>query len=84
MKKLGFVVPWYGENIPGGAEMELRGLTSHLHQAGVELEILTTCVKEFASDWNINYYKAGVENIQVIPVRRFRVRLRDALSLIHI
>lgn len=78
MKKLGFVVPWYGEKIPGGAEMELRGLTSHLHQAGVELEILTTCVKEFASDWNINYYKAGLDYIQGIPVRRFRVRLRDA------
>ncbi len=78
MKKLGFVVPWYGEKIPGGAEMELRGLTSHLHQAGVELEILTTCVKEFASDWNINYYKAGLDHVQGVPVRRFRVRLRDA------
>lgn len=27
MKKLGFVIPWFGEKIPGGAEMELRGLT---------------------------------------------------------
>ena len=36
MKKIGFVIPWYSEKIPGGAEMELRGLTTHLHEAGVE------------------------------------------------
>ena len=28
MKKIGFVIPWYGEDIPGGAEMELRGLSA--------------------------------------------------------
>ncbi|WP_434309602.1 glycosyltransferase family 4 protein [Hominifimenecus sp. rT4P-3] len=77
MKKLGFVIPWFGEKIPGGAEMELRGLTTHLHEAGVELEILTTCVKEFASDWNLNYYKPGLDTVLGMPVRRFRVRLRD-------
>ena len=37
MKKIGFVIPWYSEKIPGGAEMELRGLTTHLHEAGVEV-----------------------------------------------
>ena len=26
MKKIGFVTPWYGESIPGGAEMETRKL----------------------------------------------------------
>ena len=59
MKKLGFVTPWYGKNIPGGAEMELRGLVTHLHQAGVELEVLATCVEKFASDWNRNFYREG-------------------------
>ena len=34
MKKLGFVIPWYGEKIPGGAEMELRSLVHHLLDAG--------------------------------------------------
>ena len=77
MKKLGFVIPWYGEHIPGGAEMELRGLTGHLHQAGVELEILTTCVKEFSADWNVDYYKSGLEHIQGIPVRRFPITPQD-------
>lgn len=77
MKKLGFVVPWYGENIPGGAEMLLRGLTSHMAAAGVELEILTTCVKQFTSDWNENFHKEGVTTEGGITVRRFKVRQRD-------
>lgn len=77
MKKIAFVIPWYGENIPGGAEAELRGVTTHLHAVGVDVEILTTCVKEFSSDWNVDYYPEGVEIIYDIPVRRFKVRKRD-------
>lgn len=77
MKKIGFVVPWHGENIPGGAEMALRGVTKHLHAAGVEVEILTTCVKEFVADWNINYYKPGMTVEQGILVRRFKIRKRN-------
>lgn len=77
MKKLGFVVPWHGESIPGGAEMLLRGVTSHLHEAGVELEILTTCIKQFSSDWNENYHKEGVTVENGITVRRFKVEKRN-------
>lgn len=80
MKKLGFVTPWYGENIPGGAEMELRGLVTHLQDAGVELEILTTCVKQFTSDWNMNYYKEGTYNVNGVKVIRFPVRKRDVAA----
>ena len=54
MQKIGFVIPWYGENIPGGAEMELREVATHLKEAGMEVEILTTCVKDFNADWNVN------------------------------
>ena len=39
MKKTGFVAPWYGEKIGGGAEAELRGLIHHLADAGVPLEV---------------------------------------------
>lgn len=80
MKRIGFVTPWFGEGIPGGAEMELRGLTTHLHEAGVDLEILTTCVKDFNSDWNVDYYKIGIDSVYNIPVRRFRVRKRNVLA----
>ena len=57
MKKIGFVTPWYGENISGGAEAALRDITGHLFAAGMEVEILSTCVKEFHSNWNCNYYR---------------------------
>ena len=77
MKKIGFVIPWYGPDIPGGAEAALRGLVEHLQQAGVPVEVLTTRVKEFTADWNQNYYPAGVEMVHQVPVRRFDVRVRD-------
>lgn len=77
MKKIGFVIPWFAEKIPGGAEMALRGLTFHMHRAGIDLEILTTCVEQFASDWSVNYYEAGVEVINGVLVRRFPVCKRD-------
>ena len=77
MKKVAFVVPWYGEKIPGGAEDACRELAKHLKQDGVDMEILTTCVREFASDWGRNVYKPGTETVGGIPVRRFRAASRD-------
>lgn len=74
MKKIGFVIPWYYKDIPGGAEMELRGTVKHLKESGIEVEILTTCVKEFTADWTKNYFNEGIEVIDGIPVRRFKVR----------
>ena len=74
--KIAFVIPWYG-NIPGGAESECRETALYLARAGIEVEILTTCVKEFLSDWNTNYYGEGVYQEDGIVVRRFSVRKRD-------
>ena len=31
MYKIAFVIPWYGEGIPGGAEMELREVACLLY-----------------------------------------------------
>lgn len=77
MKKMAFVIPWYGEDISGGAESELRNLVHHLQDAGVELEILTTCVKDFRSDWSVDFHPSGESVCAGIPVRRFPVRPRD-------
>ena len=74
MKKIGFVAPWYGEKIPGGAEMELRGLIHHLQDAGVELEVLTTCIKDFMCNWNDNFHKPGDYVEAGISIKRFKVR----------
>ena len=81
MKKIGFVIPWYADGIPGGAEMELREVAGHLHSAGVPLEIITTCVKEFGSDWSRNYYKEGLDKtVNGITIRRFKARKRDTAA----
>lgn len=78
MKKIAFIPPWYGDTIPGGAEMELREVSRHLHEAGAEVEILTTCVKEFGADWSMNFHKPGDSVTDAgIPVKRFPVRKRD-------
>lgn len=78
MKKIGFVIPWYGDKIPGGAEADLRGLAKHMTERGVELEVLTTCVKEFLGDWGRDYHKPGVTVEGGVTVRRFRVKKRNA------
>lgn len=75
--RLGLVVPWYGASIPGGAEAACRALARALQAAGADVEVLATCVREFASDWNENFHAAGATVEDGIPVRRFRVRRRD-------
>lgn len=77
MKKLAFVTPWYGENIPGGAEKELRDLIKHLIENNIQLEVLTTCVKAFNSDWNENFFPEGQTVENRVIVRRFRVDKRN-------
>lgn len=84
MKKIGFVIPWFGWDIPGGAEAELRGLVTHLHDAGIELEILTTCVKEFLSDWSCNFHKPGAVVEHGITIRRFMADSRDAADFAQV
>lgn len=74
--KVAFVIPWYGD-IPGGAESTCRETALHLARSGVDVEILTTCVKEFLSDWSTNYYREGVYHEDGIVVRRFPVRKRE-------
>lgn len=82
--KLAFVIPWFGVDIPGGAEAECLHTASHLHDAGVPVEILTTCIKEFRSDWSVNYYPGGTETIRGMTVRRFRVGQRDSVAFHHL
>lgn len=75
--KLAFVIPWYGD-IPGGAENLCKRTAEKLAHSGLDVEVLTTCVKEFLSDWNVNYYKEGTYEVDGVVVRRFRVRERNS------
>jgi len=76
-ERLGFVIPWYGRDISGGAEAECRATALALAQRGVEVEILTTCALDHASDW-VNFHPEGVTEEEGLTVRRFKVRPRDA------
>lgn len=74
--KIAFVIPWYGD-IPGGAETECRQTAEKLQKSGLDVEILTTCVKQFLSDWNTDHFSEGTYKENGITVRRFSVRKRD-------
>ena len=78
--RISFVIPWYGTTIPGGAEAECRRTAEQLARAGADVEVLTTCVREFLSDWSINHHRPGTEQIQGVRVTRFPVRPRDTAA----
>ena len=73
---LAFVVPWYGRDIPGGAEAECRATARALRGRGVPVEILTTCARDHASPWT-DHHPDGVTEEDGFIVRRFKVRPRD-------
>ena len=75
--RLAFVTPWYGPDIPGGAETEVRHTAEHLRRAGLEVEVLTTCIRDFYADWSHNYHPSGPAVINGVLVRRFPVGPRD-------
>ena len=72
-KPIGLVIPWYGDNIRGGAEQECNYLAHSLQNAGAKVEVFTTCVKEASSDRGKNTLKAGTYIESGICVHRFLV-----------
>lgn len=75
--KVAFVTPWYGRDLPGGAETEVRLTAEHLAEAGLTVEVLTTCIKDLYADWGRNHHRPGAEEINGVVVRRFPVGKRD-------
>lgn len=74
--RIAFVVPWFGENLPGGAEAVVRELVFRLKRRGLLVEVLTTCIRDFHADWSRNAWPPGVSEIRGVPVRRFPVEPR--------
>lgn len=65
------MVQRYGLEIAGGAEYHCRLIAEHMaHHA--EVEVLTTCAADYIS-W-ANHYPEGVETLNGVRVRRFRVK----------
>jgi len=81
-----FVTPWYGQDISGGAEAEVRRTAEHLREAGLPAEVWTTCVRDFRADWSQNYHRPGRSNENGVPVWRFPVRRRnrDAFDVVNL
>ena len=80
--KLAVVVQRYGLAIHGGTELHARYIAEHLAQHA-DVEVLTTCASDDRT-W-ANEYKAGVETINGVRVRRFRVsRSRKAAASVQL
>jgi glycosyltransferase involved in cell wall biosynthesis len=69
--KIAVVVQRYGSAINGGAELHARYIAEHLARHAA-VEVLTTCATDYVT-WR-NALPAGVEPINGVPVRRFRVK----------
>ena len=68
--KLAVVVQRYGQGINGGAELHARYIAEHLARHA-EVEVVTTCATDYVT-WR-NEVPAGVEHVNGVAVRRFRV-----------
>jgi glycosyltransferase involved in cell wall biosynthesis len=72
-----FVVPWYGEAIPGGAEAEARRTAQNLAAAGVPVSVFTTTLQGLGSDWDREALPAGESWEEGVRVVRFPPGPRD-------
>jgi glycosyltransferase involved in cell wall biosynthesis len=77
MKPLALVIPWFGENLKGGAEQLAWQVSNRLAARGHNVEVLTTCCVAFLEDWSTNHLPSGVEHIGELVVRRFKVDKRN-------
>jgi glycosyltransferase involved in cell wall biosynthesis len=69
--KLAVVVQRYGLAINGGAELHARYIAERLSRHA-EVEVLTTCAADYVT-WR-NELQPGVEQVNGVTVRRFRVK----------
>ncbi len=77
MTTIALVIPWFGENLKGGAEQLAWQVANRLADRGHKIEVLTTCCAAFLEDWSINHLPAGSERMGNLVVRRFKVDKRN-------
>lgn len=70
MTKVAFIVQRCGLEVNGGAEVHCHKIAKRMSFYW-EVEILTTCALDYIT-WE-NYYSPGVETVDSVNVRRFRV-----------
>lgn len=67
--RLAFVVPRFGDEVVGGAELFGRWFADRVAGGGHDVEVLTTCARDHRT-WS-NEYPAGTEQHGRLTVRRF-------------
>lgn len=77
MKPIALVIPWFGEELKGGAEQQAWQIANRLADRGHKVEILTTCCAAFHEDWSTNHLPPGVKQLGNLVVRRFKVDKRN-------
>jgi glycosyltransferase involved in cell wall biosynthesis len=84
MKPIAIVIPWFGEDLKGGAERLAWQMATRLAARGHEIEVLTTCCRAFLEDWATNHLKDGLSQEQGVRIRRFPVDSRDRVRFDYV
>ena len=71
---IALVIPWYGPEAAGGAEIHARRLAESLQAAGIPVEVLTTCGRDSFAPRGEAFYPAGSAYVNNVLVRRFPLR----------
>jgi len=74
--KLAIVVQRYGVDISGGAELHARYIAERL-SSRLEIRVLTTCARDHVT-WR-NEFPPGLDQVNGVPVERFRVSRERSL-----
>jgi glycosyltransferase involved in cell wall biosynthesis len=71
---IALIIPWYGLEAAGGAEIHARRLAESLREAGVPIEVWTTCGRDSFAPRDEAFYPPGLSQVNGVPVRRFPLR----------
>ncbi len=74
------VIPWFGAELRGGAEMHAFEIVTRLAQRGHPVEVLTTCCAAFGENWSENQLASVDEVSDGYMIRRFPVRAANAAA----
>jgi glycosyltransferase involved in cell wall biosynthesis len=80
VQRIALVIPWYGLDTAGGAEVHGRRLAESLYQAGVAVEVLTSTAKDSFSPDQKYCYPSGQQEVNGVPVVRFPTRSDDGAA----
>jgi glycosyltransferase involved in cell wall biosynthesis len=81
MSKLALVIPWFGRDLKGGAELHAWHLATRLALRGHTVEVITTCCRSHAHDWAANYHVPGQSREpEGFTISRFAVEPRNKIA----